>query len=599
MEKKSFKQLAKASMSLSSLIQRQKKKLPPTASGMMMGFSNLETQEVVQKKDLLSLLVQSEEVKKLAKEFADLSPEERIEPLSETILSARVTVETARLLVESKNTERVNTKKEKQLHLDAASLDVALTPTSGVGRAVIETGKKVLIGIVDSGFDLTHPMFRDAAGKLRVDGLLDQTGLVPKEFTTAQLETNWAAGTKSGGDDHGHGTHVAGIAGGTKFKGFEGMAPGARFLLVKTNFVDTADGVKWAFTKAGTKPCVVNMSLGSHFGSHDGSSAEEILIDQLSGPGKIVVISAGNEREGRLHVGGRFLANEIQNLTFDVQRSRNPLQNAMGLLTLWYDPSDDFDVTLLTPSNQELPVPAVGTTDSFSTPSVDVEIGRSTYTPTNLIQIQITLSFQSSSPAPALLNDWGLRLNCRTATIGRIDGWFANTGFGRFDPHPFVEETRTIGMPATANACVAVASHVSKRDWKSDAGNQQDLGVVVGRSSPFSSQGPTRDGRLKPDISAPGQFLTSALGSGSDMENEVERVRKIERLLTIEGTSMSAPVVTGLIALLLQKKKTLTPDAIKTILKSSARIDAHVGTAGWNPTYGNGKIDIKKAMSAV
>ena len=62
---------------------------------------------------------------------------------------------------------------------------------------------------------------------------------------------------------------------------------------------------------------------------------------------------------------------------------------------------------------------------------------------------------------------------------------------------------------------------------------------------------------------------------------------------------MSAPVVTGLIALLLQKKKTLTPDAIKAILKSSARIDAHVGTAGWNPTYGNGKIDIKKAMSAV
>ena len=284
-------------------------------------------------------------------------------------------------------------------------------------------------------------------------------------------------------------------------------------------------------------------------------------------------------------------------MRFDVPRQggRPPL----ALLTLWYDPADTFDLAVLTPSGQELPVPAVGTTDTYSSPSVDIEIARNAYAPSASVQVQVTLSFRSAAVPSSLLNDWGLRVRCTAAATGRIDGWFANPGFGRFDPHPLVEDARTVGMPATARQCLAVASHVSKAEWASDVGLQKDLGVLVGRSSPFSSRGPTRDGRLKPDVSAPGQYLTAALAAGSELAGFGERVRAADRLLTIEGTSMAAPVVAGVVALMLQKKRSLTPDKVRAALADSARIDGHVGTAGWNPTYGHGKVDVAKAISLV
>ncbi len=597
MEKTSFKVFDKASMSLSTVLRRQTKKLRPLFAASTAGFESTAA-EVVKKEDRVSVLVEATAADRVLRDLGDLTAEERIRPLSASILSAHVTLSTAQQLLKHEKVKRVQTKKEYQLHLDAAGANVKLIGNSGA-RTVAETGKGVCIGIVDSGFDLAHPMFRDADGNLRVEGLLDQTGTTPQEFTSAQLETGWSNHSNPGKDENGHGTHVASIAGGTKLNGFEGIAPEARYLLVKTNFIDTADAVQWIFSRAGNKACVVNMSLGSHFGSHDGTSAEELLIDQLSGAGKIVAISAGNEREDNLHIGGRFLPNESQTVTFAVPRPRQAGRRPQGILTLWYDPGDAFTLALITPGGQELAVPAIGNVDSFSSSSVDIEIGRQTYAPSNLIQVQIILSFRSPSPAPSLLNGWAVRLTCTSAVIGRLDGWFANNGFGQFDPHPLVEQARTVGMAATARSCIAVASHVSKNAWSSDAGPQQDLSVLVGRSSPFSSQGPTRDGRQKPDISAPGQFLTAALAAGSELANFGERAWTAKKLLTIEGTSMAAPVVTGVIALLLQKKKSLKPDQVRDILASSATIDAHVGTVGWNPTFGNGKVNVEQAIAAV
>ena len=80
-----------------------------------------------------------------------------------------------------------------------------------------------------------------------------------------------------------------------------------------------------------------------------------------------------------------------------------------------------------------------------------------------------------------------------------------NSGFAAFAPHPMVESARPVGLPATGDGCLAVASYVSRADWASDEGPQEDRRVVAGRASPFSSRGPTRDRRWKPDLAAPGQ----------------------------------------------------------------------------------------------
>lgn len=89
------------------------------------------------------------------------------------------------------------------------------------------------------------------------------------------------------------------------------------------------------------------------------------------------------------------------------------------------------------------------------------------------------------------------------------------------------------------------------------------------------------------------------MATGSELATIGERALTAKRLLTIEGTSMAAPVVTGIVALMLQKKKTLKPDQVREILAASAKTDSHVGTVGWNPTYGHGKVDIQKAIASI
>ena len=183
--------------------------------------------------------------------------------------------------------------------------------------------------------------------------------------------------------------------------------------------------------------------------------------------------------------------------------------------------------------------------------------------------------------------------------VGRLDAWMNNSGFAEFRAHSLVEMARTIGLPATGRGSIAVASHVSKNQWQADAGMETDIRAVIGRSSVFSSLGPTRDGRQKPDISAPGQYLTAALADGSELATLDDRALTPSRLLTIEGTSMATPVVTGVVPLMLQRKPTATLAQIADVLQRTARHDVHTGPVGWNPTYGFGKIDIAAALQAI
>jgi subtilisin family serine protease len=108
--------------------------------------------------------------------------------------------------------------------------------------------------------------------------------------------------------------------------------------------------------------------------------------------------------------------------------------------------------------------------------------------------------------------------------------------------------------------------------------------------------GPTLDGREKPEISAPGQFVTAALARDSELQDEDDRSLDSQRLATIDGTSMAAPVITGVIALMLQKKANLALDKVKEILLDSARKDQHTGAANWSPAFGFGKVDVTGAI---
>ena len=443
--------------------------------------------------ELIRVLVESSTKKALEEAIGELAEDEELTTLARGAYSATLTTATLRRLVKQNVPGlSISTKKRTKLRLDKVARDVELVASSPAARQVTQTGKNVFIGVVDSGFDLTHPMFRDAAGKLRVEALLVQretTCRRDQEFTAASLQAELDAGNNPGFDEDGHGTHVASIAGGTKYKSFEGVAPEARFLLVKTNFLDTDKAVSWIFSQAGSAPCVINYSLGHHFGAHDGSDAEERLYDALTGPGKIIVVSAGNERIDDMHIGGRFVAGQTQTVAFDVLPSETDDPAEAGL-TLWYASADKFKFALLSPSGQEFAVPATNSGRTHSASGATIRLMRGPYDISNLVQVQIQVLFGSASPSVNRLRNWRLRCMCDVAAVGRLDGWFFNSGYAQFRNHSLVEPSRTIGLPATSRGCIAVASHVSKVKWDSDDGPQVDSRSTVGASSEFSSLGP-------------------------------------------------------------------------------------------------------------
>jgi subtilisin family serine protease len=587
MKRSTFSLHPKASVSLMAQLQTESRRAIPVRRML----ASPRTVESAVATNIIPLILEATKAKSMERYLQNLSAGESAQHLAGGFYSLHVSPARARTLLDVKELVRLQTKKPSKRHLEAALPEAKVLGAGGT-RVVTETGQGVLIGIVDSGFDLSHPMFRDAAGKLRVDALLDQnTG---QEFTNAQLETGWANGTNPGADQHGHGTHVASIAGGSSFQGREGVAPNARFLLVKTDFQNTDNAVAFIFQKAGNKPCVINMSLGHHFGAHDGTDAEERFHDTITGPGKIVVISAGNEANDPIHLGGRFSMNQARSAQFDfLSQGANP---PFVAVTAWYDAQDTFEGSLVTPSGQNIAIPAIGAPAQQLTSSVlQIDLSRSVYAFNNLIQIQVQIVFLQI-PSVTLVRGWGLRFVCPHPVIGRLDAWFQNSGFAIFRNAPLVETARTVGLSATGHSSIGVASYVSKNQWDADDGHESDSTAVPGRISAFSSVGPTRDGREKPDLAAPGHFITAALATGSREAADDERADTAHRLLTIEGTSMAAPMVTGIVALMLQKRPTLTPAQAKQILFNSASKDLHTGPLQWTPHYGHGKIDATKAL---
>jgi subtilisin family serine protease len=171
----------------------------------------------VTRADLVSVLIETPDADKLLETVPAERPEELVEKLTEGIVSAQLGLDSVDKVLKLPHVDRVQSKKRSQPHLTAARLDIGITAKAAGPRQVAETGKDVLIGVIDSGFDLTHPMFLDAAGKPRVEGLLVQNDDgSQKEFSGSEVAAALAAGTNPGADLQGHGTHVASIAGGLR-----------------------------------------------------------------------------------------------------------------------------------------------------------------------------------------------------------------------------------------------------------------------------------------------------------------------------------------------------------------------------------------------
>jgi minor extracellular serine protease Vpr len=495
---------------------------------------------------------------------------------------------------------------------------------SGTGISRPYKGSGVIVGVLDSGIDWKHQDFKNSGGS-RIKYLWDMsgTGSQPSgysygtEYIKSQIDANQCL-ENDGDDGHGHGTHVAGTAAGNggALISYTGMAPESDIVFVKgfrssASFgsTDVLDGCNYIFQKAqqAGKPAVINLSLGGHYGPHDGTSLYEQGLSNLTGNGKIIVAAAGNEAGETIHlsypVSGTSFENAFETF-FDLYQN-----TPVVLANMWYS-GGNISVGLAVYNPSTFPDNPIGYTPGIaagqSIEDAPFTVGGITY---GYITIVNQVSNGSNEVIVAIDSHEGqVNISSYYWTIftygsGTFDAWMINGGiFSTYIPPNWTwikpgDNQKTIGMPGTANKVICVGSYVTKDNWIDVNGNPQNQpgNPVMGKISSFSSLGPTRDGRIKPDIVAPGEVIVAAYSSYLT-QTPVSNIIQGGKHQKMEGTSMASPHAAGVVALLLEKNAALNYDQTVAILKNTTKKDNFTGSTP-NNTYGHGKLDAYNAFS--
>jgi MYXO-CTERM domain-containing protein len=538
-------------------------------------------------------------------------------------------------------------------------------------------GRGVMIGVADTGIDVLHEEMRDANGYSRVRWLLDLSleplGRFPEledKFGLKDDEGNLVAGAvlsnvmidsfisaveegkcvETGGkkcapsDEIGHGTPVAGIAAATGATGkYPGVAPAADIVFVRVTRGngdgiendDLVRAVQFMFDRADAdqRPMVANLSLGSDFGPHDGTFLWEKAIAAYVGPdkpGHAIVAAAGNSGSvvetpihQSVHVTKGADSGSVQ-IWVTLRAGADVKIGLDGPDGEWIAPveqghqngknTDDYSAGVIYSADvADSPIP----NDSRS--AVVIWQGK---WPTGTYYV----TFEGSGMAELYLQGLG------------------DAGLGSDREAHFANGVRegTINLPATHPAIIGVGCTVNRPRWTSFAGAEVGLRVPIldpagGLAAPrtaadgspaatfrdlddgemcwFSSAGPTATGVPKPEISAPGALVVSALSRsalpgtpGSVFTNPScppTRSGKADtKCLQVDathgiavGTSMSSPVVAGVVALLLQRDPTLTQDKIVALLQAGAH--RFRGEAPFEDQSGPGEVDAVGSLDAL
>ena len=492
-------------------------------------------------------------------------------------------------------------------------------------------GEGVLIGVLDWGFDYTHPNFYDTTlTSTRIRGAWDQyrqSGPAPAGFDYGTVAETPADLMAMGSDTANvysystHGTHVAGIAGGSGCGiGLHGMAPAAEFLFA-TLMVDEAsalDAFAWMqdVAEADNKRLVINNSWGlPQWGTPDGTSLSNQFIDAMSDEGVVFVTSNGNNGDSDFHFDHTFAApgDTARSLVTFYPLSSNP--NAWGQsLHMWGEPGEAFHAGLGFLDGAFNPVgntpwcitqdgPAMWEDETVvngddtvlydvvveqshpanGRPFVQIRVHKGESLVNVVLQITSTDSHVHAWNHTYLTNDvgnWGYDFS----TAGQ-PGWK--------DGDPFYG----VQHPACSQNVIAVGAHSS--DFVNNGGNE-----IGGQLAFFSSFGPTLDGRLKPSISAPGVNVESSLSSFRDGSYNVTETFDFDgttyEFARLSGTSMSSPAVAGIVALMLEANPALSSEQVCTILEETAREDNNTGTLPeeGDPVWGHGKVTATAAIQA-
>jgi len=480
------------------------------------------------------------------------------------------------------------------------------------------TGAGVVVGDVDSGIDWKHEDFKNPDGTTRILHILDQWH--GRECTSEDIDAETCEEVDDDIYSAGHGTHTAStIAGNGRGTGngypagrYVGVAKEADIVFVKTAWATTsiAEGVAYIFEKAEAvgSPAVVNLSLGWDTGPHDGSTDFDLALDELSGPGRIVVSSAGNSGDYPIHAEQTVPAGQQASITFVVPEyepfpgQRDDIVEMEG----WYDGAASLTVEVISPNGHVLSF-ETGEADSDETPDGFVRVNNAYGGPNpnngdNQVTIKI-YDWDTFSKPPAQ-GTWEIRMTGGPDQSScTVDFWLSyyyigtNWALVRFDEGLSYE--KLIGSPASALSVIAVGASSNRCHWTNVEGTHIDYTEFFGGSceegeiAGFSAAGPTRDGRLEPEITAPGHNVAAAYSS--DLNPPFGMWEGFLKYVVVEdgvhvvfsGTSMSSPHVAGAVALMLERAPWLDADGVRAAMAECA---AYKGLS-WDPKWGYGALD--------
>lgn len=490
--------------------------------------------------------------------------------------------------------------------LDTVSLDASSITTVQTQPVLNLKGTNVLLGFIDTGIDYTHPAFRKTDGSSRIYGLWDQTiqeGTPPfdLEYGTAYNndDLNNALASENplsvipSEDTNGHGTFLAGVAGGSSLpqSDFNGAAPDSMLAVVKLKeakqylkslFFATGDmpayqstdimmGIRYLTLLADElkKPLVICFSLGTNQGPHTGvSPVDSMLAIANNYRGLHSIVAAGNEAGKAHHYYGSFSGNET---SIDVE-ILVPENTSGFYVEFWSNPPEVFAVGFESPLGEIVQKisPRISFSENISFILEDTKIFVSSEMFQTISGNQL-IFIRFNNPTPGI---WKIRIYTNMQGQGSFHLWLPITGLANpnitfIQPNP----DTTLTAPSDSASVITAAAY-----------NAYNNSLFLN-----SSRGYTRSGQIKPDLAAPG---VNVLGPAPK-----------NQFTTMSGTSVSAAITAGGSALLVEWGMRRTPPRIfnntelKTLLIRGARRTPE--RLYPNREWGYGTLDIYQVLSTL
>ena len=504
----------------------------------------------------------------------------------------------------------------------------------GIGLGMPYTGKGVIVGVIDCGFDFNHINLCDSNGNTRVRAVympMDTTGVQPviryRRLPGSCYETpEEIAALTTDEAETTHGTQTAGIAAGAyRPNGWYGVAPDAEIVacgmpegdITDVRVANCISYINDYATRKG-KPCVINISLGSNVGAHDGTSFLNRVCEQMSGPGRVFVVSAGNDGDNNVCVHSSIASK--QDTVTTLLSGYGGGNYRSGYVSAWSNQGKAFNTRMIIVDTQTGKRLYTSRTLGANNNIVETELSSETDTllakyyngyvkirgmaeyngrPNSLCEIDMTskarnyvMGFQYFTPMKTDLVIWTSQF-----------AYFRNYGY----------DWATAGSPvgsindlATTDSIISVGSYNSRQTAPLRDGSI----YYRTRSTPveisyFSAYGPDENGISRPDVCAPGSMV---LASGNRYDTNAHNIALWQPSAFVNGveypycpdlgTSMSAPVVAGAIALWMEANPNLSAADVREILANTSYSDKYV-RAGSPERWGNGKLDVNAGMRYV